>query len=161
RRQRPGGVAHEHAILPTARAEHLDAGRDRAAQLAHVIGQGRRDAPEVDDARVVDAQRGEPLAGGLAGGDLGPGEPPRPPPARLRAAAGLAEPLELGTLDGDDQLAAALVWNPAAGAVLVELARAFDAEPRLQRSGLVVDAGVDHAAVVRALVSGYPRLALE
>ena len=51
--------------------------------------------------------------------------------------------------------------DPALVAVLVELARPGDAEPRLERPGLVVDARVDDAARVAGLVGGDRRLALE
>ena len=46
-------------------------------------------------------------------------------------------------------------------AVLVHLARALDAQARLQRAGHVVDAGVDHAGVVAGLVGADVGLALE
>ena len=61
----------------------------------------------------------------------------------------------------DDQLAAARVRHAVRGAELVEQPPAFDAEPRLQRAGRIVDAGVDHAAVVRAGVQARARVPLE
>ena len=46
-------------------------------------------------------------------------------------------------------------------AELVHQLAAFDAQPRLQRAGRIVDAGVDHAAVVRAGVHARARMPLE
>src|SRR5436309_15223536 len=64
-------------------------------------------------------------------------------------------------MDGEDHLAAAGVRNLVPGAVVVHRARPFHAEARLQRSWLVVDAGVDHAGAVAGLVCGQLALALE
>src|SRR5262249_22638676 len=72
--------------------------------------------------------------------------------------------LELSDLGGivrDDQLAALRVRHLVALAELVEQMTSFDAEPRLQRAGGIVDAGVDDAAVVGAGVLSPPRMALE
>jgi len=60
-----------------------------------------------------------------------------------------------------DQLAAALVGDPLFGAEPVEGARAFDAEGSLQGARLVIEAGVDDAAVVPALMSGEAVFRLE
>ena len=46
-------------------------------------------------------------------------------------------------------------------AELVHQSLAFDAEPRLQRAGRIVDAGVDHAAVMRARVEPGPGVPFE
>src|SRR5256714_7425639 len=51
--------------------------------------------------------------------------------------------------------------NLMPGAVVVHRARPFHAEACLQRSWLVVDAGVDHAGAVAGLVCGQLALALE
>ena len=50
----------------------------------------------------------------------------------------------------DDQLAAARVRHVVLGAELVQQTAPFDAQPRLERAGGIVDARVDDAAVVRA-----------
>jgi hypothetical protein len=80
----------------------------------------------------------------------------RPPPA-----VELLEGGQLALLGGDDHLSTPLGADPARLAVLVKRARAFDAEPRLQGAGTVVDAGVDHAARVTGLMRADPRLALQ
>ena len=80
---------------------------------------------------------------------------------RVPAPLELVEARQLLGLGGDDHLAAALGADPALVAVVVELARALDAEPRLQRSRAVVDPGVDHAAGMAGLVGRDPLLALE
>ena len=55
---------------------------------------------------------------------------------------------------GDDDFAADFVRQVVGAAKFHHGGRALDAEFRLQRSRLVVNAGVDHAAVVSALVAG-------
>jgi hypothetical protein len=50
----------------------------------------------------------------------------------------------------DDELAASRVRDVVCGAEGVEQVAPLDAEPRLQRAGWIVEAGVDDAAVVRA-----------
>ena len=62
---------------------------------------------------------------------------------------------------GDDHLAAALDRHVVALAERVQVAGALDAEPRLQRAGRVVDAGVDDARVVAGLVRADALLALD
>jgi hypothetical protein len=51
---------------------------------------------------------------------------------------------------GDDELAATCEGNVVLRTEFVEAVAAFHAQARLQRSGRIVNAGVDHAAVVRA-----------
>ena len=73
----------------------------------------------------------------------------------------LAETAQLALVARHDQLAAALVGDGVLLAVGVHLPRPGDAQPGLERTGLVVDAGVDHAAVGAALTAGHVRSALE
>jgi hypothetical protein len=80
---------------------------------------------------------------------------------RVPAPLELVEARQLGLVERDDHLAAALVRDLVALAVLVQLARALDAEPRLQRPGRVVDPGVHYAAVVAGLVTPDAVLLLE
>src|SRR3954452_2848695 len=86
---------------------------------------------------------------------------------QLGHAGDAAPPLELveggqlGGVERDDHLAAALVGDPPVLAVGVEIPRALNAQPRLERTGRVVDAGVDHAAVAGGLVPPRLCLALE
>ena len=82
-------------------------------------------------------------------------------PVLAAAALQLVQPGQLALVAGDDQLAAPLERDAALPAVLVQLARALDAEPRLQRPGRVVDPRVDDAAVVPRLVLRHGVLALE
>ena len=73
----------------------------------------------------------------------------------------LVERRQLGAVERDDQLAAALVREPARLAVAGQLARARDAEPGLERTGRVVDPGVHDARVAACLVRGDALLLLE
>jgi hypothetical protein len=68
---------------------------------------------------------------------------------------------DLGFAGGDDQLAAASMGNRAFGAVGVKLLAAGNAKPRLERSGRIVDAGVDHLAVARADAGAERRFGFE
>ena len=77
---------------------------------------------------------------------------PATPLARA-AALELVEAGQLGLVERDDQLAAALGGDRVALAERVQLARAADAQLRLQRAGRVVDAGVDDAGVAAGLVA--------
>ena len=68
---------------------------------------------------------------------------------------------QLAFFGRDDQLADAAILDAFAVAILPELAPAFDTKLRLERSGLVIDAGVDHTAVVAGLMGGEQFLFLE
>ena len=61
----------------------------------------------------------------------------------------------------DDELAAARVRHAVGGAELVQHPRAVDAVPGLERSGRIVDTGMDDLAVVRARAASRARLAFE
>ena len=80
---------------------------------------------------------------------------------RLAPGAAAFERADLGRSCADDQLAAAPVRDAVRRAELVEQPRAVDAVPRLQRASRIVDAGVNHLAVVRARAHAGARLALE
>ena len=83
-------------------------------------------------------------------GGAGPGTPlarPRRSSSSRRA--------ELALVQRDDDLAAALDGDAALLAVGVQARGALDAQPRLQRAGLVVDAGVDDAGVVAGLPGAH------
>ena len=69
--------------------------------------------------------------------------------------------LQLRIIVRDDQLPAARVRDAVARAEVVQQAASFDAQPCLERSGRVVDAGVNDAAVVRARVLPGPGMAFE
>ena len=89
-------------------------------------------------------------------------QPPQPRHAvGAPAALELRQGGQLVRLGGDHHLAAALVLDAVALAVLVQEPRALHAQPRLQRPGGVVDAGVHHAAVAAGLVRGQLGFLLE
>src|SRR4051812_9858341 len=60
-----------------------------------------------------------------------------------------------------DQLAATDVRHLILGAELIQLTASFHAKPGLERTSRVIEAGVDHAAVVRARVEAGPGMAFE
>jgi hypothetical protein len=68
---------------------------------------------------------------------------------------------DLVRLAGDDQLPDASVRHLVPGAERVHRQPSLDAQPGLQRAGRIVDACVDHAAVVRAAVESGPWMPLE
>src|SRR4030081_2912703 len=89
-------------------------------------------------------------------------EPAKPANAvGATATLELPQARELGDLTSDDQLAAPLVGDPPLAAVAIELGCPLQAQPSLQRPGGVVDAGMQHARVVPALVGAELSLALE
>ena len=71
------------------------------------------------------------------------------------AALELVQARELALVQGDDDLAAALDGDAALLAVVVQARGALDAQARLQRAGLVVDAGVDDPGVVAGLARAH------
>ena len=74
------------------------------------------------------------------------------------------ERLELIVLAGvmrNNQLAAFHVGNGMLRAELVQQAPTLDAQPRFQRTGGIVEAGVNHAAVVRARFEARPSVPLD
>jgi hypothetical protein len=72
-----------------------------------------------------------------------------------------SEPRELRLLRGDDQLPRALEVDAVVLAVAIEAAGSLDTEPRLQRAGRVVDAGVDDATGATCLVGADVILGLQ
>src|SRR5262249_44790994 len=117
---------------------------------------------EVDDAghrdeerRQADGVRLEPADGGRVE-TLDTGHT-----VRIRALFDPGEAGELGLVERDDQLSDALVRDALLVAVGVHGTRARDAEARLRASRRVVDAGVDDAAVVPALMCRDALLLLE
>src|SRR5438552_4145332 len=78
--------------------------------------------------------------------------------------AGGAQRLERGKLAlvmRDDELPASPMRHAVRGAELVHQTRALDAMPRLERSGWIVNACVNHLAVVCAGGQAGPRLFFE
>ena len=73
------------------------------------------------------------------------------------AALELVQARELALVQRDDDLAAALDGDAALLAVVVQARGALDAQARLQRARLVVDAGVDDPGVVAGLARCPPR----
>ena len=64
----------------------------------------------------------------------------------------IAQPGDFGLVGGDHQLAADLVRDAVFAAERDHLPDAVDRQPRLDRPGLVVEAAVQHAAVVAGLM---------
>ena len=79
----------------------------------------------------------------------------------MPAALQLGQGRQLALVGGDDDLAAALVGDAVLGAEAVHQLAALGAVPRLERAGLVVEPGVNDAAVVPGLVCGEFALGLE
>ena len=71
------------------------------------------------------------------------------------------EVCNLAFVASHDELSAARVRHIVLRAELVQEPAAFDAQPRLQRSRRIVQAGVDHTAVVRARFEAGARMPLE
>src|SRR5579872_128133 len=82
-------------------------------------------------------------------------------PVGLSALAQFFQPRQLDFSCGDDDLPAHVVGHAMLAAELHHRGGSGDAQPSLQRSGLVVDAGVDHAAIVPALVAGNTTFLLQ
>src|SRR5919201_1440505 len=135
---------------------------DLAARHPDVLGIGRRDLTVIDDSGPGHPERAH---AGAARFDL----PQRLAIDELDAfdAVGQAalmerfEPRQLLVANGDDHLPAPLRGNPFFGAVPVHRRRPRDRQPRLQRAGRVVDAGMDHARVVAGLMARGTGLLLE
>ena len=155
-------VAHAQAAALRARAEHRTARHDLPAGGAHVLGVGARDGREVDDAGGRRVQAGDPGDMGLDLAQLRLGDAAQAGHGVGRAAAlELVQARQLVRGQRDDQLAVGVRGDAARLAVGVQLARAGDAQARLERARLVVDAGVDDAAVVARLVEADDGLALQ
>ena len=100
--------------------------RDLAARLEQVLGVGARDGGGSRRSRSPGSAARRPRACGSISRDPGRVEPAQPRHAvRVPAPLELVEAGSSDSVDGDDQLAAALVGDPAPLAVLVQLARAL------------------------------------
>ena len=77
------------------------------------------------------------------------------------ALAQVFEAREFVGVGGDDDFAANIVWNGVFATELDHGRGSGHTEAGFQRAWLVVDAGVDHAAVVPALVAGNPAFFLQ
>jgi hypothetical protein len=151
-----------HVIRPLEQRANAVADPDLAPVRPHVVRVGGGHRAVVDHPRVRRVQCREAARRRLDRGDLVRPEPRHPlHPVRLRSALELVEPGEVGVAHGHHELPAALHGDPALRAVRVERGGALHAQPRLQRPGRVVEAGVDHAAVVAGLVRAEPVLPLE
>jgi hypothetical protein len=132
------------------------------AALAHLAGERVGDAGEVDDARGGGVQGGDAAAVRLHLGQPRGVQAPQPGHAvGAPSTLELVERAELARPGRDDDLAAALVGDPALLAQVLHEPRALDAQARLERPGGVVDARVQDAAVVAGLVAADLGLALE
>jgi hypothetical protein len=135
---------------------------DLSALRADVVGERAGDPGEVDAGGMGRVQRRD--AGGvrLDGPQARRVEPAQPRhPVGGSTALELVERGQLAPVERHDQLPAALICHAPRLAVLGQLRGSRDAQPRLERAGGVVDAGVRHAGVVARLVQRRPRLAFE
>jgi hypothetical protein len=64
----------------------------------------------------------------------------------------VAEPVDLRGISGDDEFAADLMWDRILGTELDHLTDARDGQDRLEGLRPIIQPGVEHSAVVRALV---------
>ena len=142
--------------------QHLAAGDHRPVRFEQLRGEGGGDGAEVEDPAVGRVQGRDPTGVGL--------ELPQPvaveaaqarDPVGPTPALELLQARDLVLVDRDYDLAAALVRDRVALAEGVHVAGPFHAQLPLQRPGYVVDAGVHHARVVAALLTGKLGLALE
>ena len=78
----------------------------------------------------------------------------RPNTVGMAAALQLLQAGKFALMGGDNHLAADLMRNAVLAAEGDHGGGAGDAQLRLQRAGAVIEAGVDNAAVVAALVGG-------
>ncbi len=74
------------------------------------------------------------------------------------ARAQALQPVDLNRVGRDDQLAAFLERDVGLAAEGLDHGAALAAEPRLQRSRGIIDAGMDHARIVAGLMPGKARL---
>ena len=108
----------------------------------------RGDLAEVDDRGVGRVQGGDPAD--VRSSSAGPFAADHPDPGHAVGLGPLVDRLQAGQLaavERDHHLAALLVGQGVGGAELLQQADAPAAQPRLERPGHVVEAGVDHAAV--------------
>ena len=171
--EQPRGVDDDRGGDPLAPG--LDLGR-HACRVAADEPRRRQDRDV-----AVPADVGERAHERLGGDDAGRRRPERRVRRRVRLALAnerfiherqlhavrapaLEKRLELRHLRGagrDDQFSAAPVRHAVARAELVQPIAPLHAQPRLERSLRIVDARVDHAAVVRARLHAGPRVPLE
>jgi hypothetical protein len=156
----PGQDRHRPGVL----AHRGDRGGEQDAATARPQLQGERgaDGHVVDDGGTRRVERRDPRDVGL---DLAHAAPVQPDEAGHLVAArpilDVGETRQLAVVEGDDQLAELLVGQAVLGAEVPQHRAAPPAQPGLQRSRLVVEAGVDHPAVVPGLVGGEPVLLLQ
>jgi hypothetical protein len=135
---------------------------DRAACVAHVVGERVRDGAVVGDRRRRRVQARDAGRMRLELAQRGAVEPADARDAvRGGAALELVEPRQLGRVDGDDELPASVERQALLLAVRAEQAGAAAAQRRLERAGGVIDARVDDAAVPPRLVERELGLLLE
>src|SRR5437867_4382016 len=155
-----GNDDQRRPVLP--RAEHASARADFHARAPYAAGQGPSDLRKVHDPRLGNPKCGEPRDLGLELPQLLPPElPDAREPIRPAAPLQLRQRRELRWTCGHDELAIAPVRDAFVGAKLEQRVPSLTAHPRLERIGLVVQTGMNHAAVMTALVCGKTILGLE
>src|SRR5207302_5118164 len=137
------------------RAEHASARADFHARAPYAAGQGCGDLRKVHDPGLGDPQCGEPGDLGLELPQLLPPElPDAREPIRSAAPLQLRQRRELCWTCGDDELAIAPVRDAFVGAEPEQRVPSLTAHPRLEAVGRVIQAGMNDAAVMAALVAG-------
>ena len=131
------------------------AGEDFAAVMQDVVGVGLGNAAVIDDGGAGDVEGLDAAGVGFDFGQFVGVDDAQVGDAVVGAApVDLLQAGEFGRVGGDDDLAALVVFDALFAAVLLESLDPFHAEDGLAGALLVVDAGVDDAAVVARLVEG-------
>src|SRR5262245_29639177 len=132
---------------------HLRPRVDAATGSRDILAEGLCDPDEVDHAGGRRVNRRDAAGVGLDLPYLVCREPTEAGHCvRTPTPLELVETLDLALVGGDDQLPGAPVGYLPLRAEGIKGARALDAQPCLQRPGLVVDAGVDDTARMARLV---------
>ena len=127
-----------------------------------VTGHGPGDGPVVGDSGARRVQRGGPPDVRLDPGQLGRAQPAQPgDPVGGGPGLDVPQPRHLGRRPGDDHLADLAVGQVPRGAEPPQPACPLPAQPGLQGTGRVVNAGVHDAGVVPGLVHRDVGLLLE
>src|SRR5690242_11081524 len=154
-------VAEHNRAVPVTDRANRGSGADGPTAFSHFICHRACDQGEVHDSCGRRPKRRAPGGRGLELGDT-PARYTEQPRYPIGAGAAL-ERVEGGQFIGrarDHQLAATARRYRVSVAIVVEGIRAAAAEDGLERTGTVIQAGVDHPAVVTRLVGGDQALLL-
>ena len=156
------GRRHHHATVAPPDPRRAGPGADHAPAPRELRGVGPRHLRVVDDPGLRHEERRDPGGVRLVLAELLGAEASHPIQAvGLAASLELVEPRHLVGARGDDDLPAPLEADPVLLAEALEERAPASARRRLEGAGFVVEARVDHAAVVARLVRGEGRLLLQ